>query len=188
MEEELIAEEPAVREEQYASDAWMVRYRLKEKEARMAKYQPFIDKIAEYCKGKVLFGKTIKLDLDDYDSVNNITQLRIKINGTTIYHTVHKNFDLSCGHRQFTGFITNEFTTLLMNSFKKKYRDTCLKDIYTIIFEFIKTECRCEFIIASNNSLDNKSVMNNMFEEMARWKTDWLVNPNSNNTICIFIL
>ncbi len=188
MEEELITKRSnwnAVVQSTFSEDYVFEEVKEKSKEIN----NTISDALKEYCKDKLITNKT-KVQLDTqyfhYDNQNNC--LYLNIGNVSLYSKIHKNYDLSCGHRSFTNLSTNYKYEEILKYFKEEYHATVLIDIYRMIFDFIKKELKCQFILVSNNNASGSSIINNIIDKLSRFKTSWENNPNSGNTIAIFII
>ncbi len=101
---------------------------------------------------------------------------------------IKQDYDLSCGQRMLVGFVNNTYYEEIKKLFKEEYRETILFDIYKMIIDFLKDKMKFQFLIASDNNDDTRSILHNVFDKLARWQTPWEINPNSKNLIKIYIV
>lgn len=151
-----------------------------------------IDKeLKEYFKDKFIDpNTTIKIDTSKFHYNNEYNSLMIKIGDNNLYNKIYRNYDLSCGHRSFTNLSQNYKYRQILELFKEEYKETILIDLYKIIFDFIKKELKCQFILVSNNNLENVSTINSVMNKLKRWDTgdEYLLNKNSDNYIKMWII
>lgn len=146
-------------------------------------------KLIDYCKGKLKNEKTrIACDESGFNYNNQDNILRFLFDNIPLVHRIHRNYSLSCGHRQFTDLSPNSEYKRIRALFKDEYRENVLQDIYQIIFDYCKEVLKAQFILCSNNNKHYNLIMNNTLDKLKRWDTGWEFNPNSENTIKIWVI
>ena len=160
------------------------------KEEQKIKEESYVVKeLREYCKGKTVKDDLfIKLDLQGFNFNNDKNYWYLTIGSKCMFNQIYKNYDLSCGHRQFTNLSFDVIFRGILTEFKPEYHKDILNGIYNILFKFIKKELKCQFILVSDNNHTEKSFMHGVLESLKRWDTSWELNPNSLNTIKMWII
>lgn len=141
----------------------------------------------------------ILFELDEYDleygvnGANDDYSLEISFTDMVVNKTTILDFDLedsviSCGNRQIFNLPPNAVLSNILSRIKPEYRDIFLTELLKEYFKLVKKVAKCCFLSLSNTNHDTYSQINKILDKLAVNKTRWKVNPNSGNTIKIWIL
>ena len=97
--------------------------------------------------------------------------------------------NISCGAHQLSSLLTDQRINQISEFLKPRANTKVfVKNLYKIIFNYIKKKEKIAFLLISNNQKSYNVINNSILDSLALVQSDYEYNPNSFNNIKVWIL